>query len=94
MTPGWKLRPTIRRSRIDHPPDGPNFVCGTTPYPGWSVADQYLWAAGHARGLSTRRLLRLGRRGRRRHGGDPIALATLAAVRAELAERGVEVEPL
>jgi hypothetical protein len=58
---------------------------------GESPAGVYTWALGHARGLSTWRLRRLERRARRRGLATGRQLATLAAVRAVLQERGVDL---
>jgi hypothetical protein len=62
-------------------------------YDAESPAAVYTWALGHARGLSTWRLRRLEARARRRAEGLVTAqqLATLAAVRAVLLERGVDL---
>jgi hypothetical protein len=56
-----------------------------------SPAAVYTWAVGHARGLSTWRLRRLEARARRRGVTTARQLATMAAVRAVLLERGVDL---
>jgi hypothetical protein len=57
-----------------------------------SPADVYMWALGHARGVPTWRLRWMERRTRRR-GGCVTArqLATRAAIRQALIERGVDL---
>jgi hypothetical protein len=58
-----------------------------------SPAAAYAWALGHARGVSTWRLRRLEARARRRADGLVTArqLATWAAIRDALRERGVDL---